>query len=102
MGLRFQRRVRVLPGVHLNISRSGVGVSVGGRGVHVGVTAGGQRYTSVGLPGTGISWREYQRRSTPRRCEFCKEPGQIHIPALLVMVVAVAFGIVVLAAVGAR
>jgi len=35
MGLRFQRRVKLLPGVHLNLSGSGVGVSVGGRGAHI-------------------------------------------------------------------
>jgi len=27
-----------------------------GRGAHIGITARGQRYTSVGLPGTGLSW----------------------------------------------
>jgi hypothetical protein len=35
-GLRFQRRIRVLRGVHVNVSLSGVGVSVGGRGFHAG------------------------------------------------------------------
>lgn len=82
MGLRFQRRVKILPGVHLNLSRSGVGLSVGGRGAHVGITARGQRYTSVGLPGTGISWREYQkaapRGTTQPRCELCQS-GHAHI-----------------------
>ena len=58
-GLRFQRRIRVLPGVHFNVSLSGVGVSMGGRGVHAGVTARGQRYVSAGLPGTGLSVRQY-------------------------------------------
>jgi hypothetical protein len=53
-GLRFQRRIRVLPGVHLNVSLSGVGVSVGGRGFHAGVTSGGQRYVGAGVPGTGL------------------------------------------------
>jgi hypothetical protein len=46
-GLRFQRRIRVVPGVHANLSLSGIGVSVGPRGLHVGVTARGQRYVSV-------------------------------------------------------
>ena len=65
-GLRFQRRIRVLPGVHLNASLSGVGVSVGGRGFHTGVTARGQRYVSAGLPGTGLSVRQYSPvNSTP-------------------------------------
>ena len=66
-GLRFQRRLRVLPGVHLNVSLSGVGVSVGGRGFHAGVTAQGQRYVSAGLPGTGLSVRQYSpMNSTPK------------------------------------
>lgn len=82
MGLRFQRRVRLLPGVHLNFSRSGVGVSIGGRGAHVGITARRQRYTSVGLPGTGISYRQYSRGPAPR-CELCREPGHVHIPGLM-------------------
>jgi hypothetical protein len=58
-GLRFQKRIRVLPGVHLNLSLSGVGVSAGGRGFHVGMTARGQKYVSAGLPGTGLSVRHY-------------------------------------------
>ena len=95
MGLRFQRRVKILPGVRLNLSRSGVGLSVGGRGAHVGITARGQRYTSVGLPGTGVSWREYQKpaqRPAPR-CELC-EPGHIHIHGgcTLVCLAALVFG----------
>jgi hypothetical protein len=65
--LRLQRRIRVLPGVHLNVSLSGVGVSVGGRGFHAGVTARGQRYMSAGLPGTGLSVRQYSPvNSTPK------------------------------------
>jgi hypothetical protein len=58
-GLRFQRRIRLLPGVHLNLSLSGVGVPAGGRGFHVGRTARGQTYVSAGLPGTGLSVRRY-------------------------------------------
>src|ERR1017187_10360807 len=34
MGLRFQRRIKVLPGVRINLSKSGLGFSVGGRGAH--------------------------------------------------------------------
>ena len=58
-GLRFQRRVKLFPGVHLNLSLSGIGVSAGGRGFHVGRTARGQTYVSAGLPGTGLSVRQY-------------------------------------------
>ncbi len=60
------------PGVHLNPSLLGTGVSAGGRGGHVGMTARGQKYVSAELPGTGLSVRQYspmsslQRDSTPR------------------------------------
>jgi hypothetical protein len=66
-GLRFQRRIRILPGLRLNLSLSGIGVSAGGRGFHVGVTARGQKDVSAGLPGTGLSVRQYSPMSTSQR-----------------------------------
>ncbi len=80
----------MLPGVHLNLSLSGVGVSVGGRGAHIGVTARGQRYTSVGVPGTGLSYREYHEPAARQaRCDLCA-PGHLHFPAWLVLVIVIA------------
>jgi hypothetical protein len=61
--LRFRRSLRLLPGVRLNISKTGTSVSVGGRGGTVNFSKRGV-YGTVGLPGTGISWRE--RLDTPR------------------------------------
>ncbi len=57
MGLRFRKRVTILPGLSLNISKSGVGVSAGPRGAKVGVGPRGV-HRSLGLPGTGIHYRE--------------------------------------------
>ena len=68
--LRFQRRVKLFPGVHLNLSLSGVGVSVGGKGFHAGVTARGQRYVSAGLPGTGLSVRQYSPVNSSPKLNF--------------------------------
>lgn len=54
MGLRFQKRIKVLPGVTINLSKSGVSTSIGTTGARV--TYGhGQKRTTVGLPGSGIS-----------------------------------------------
>jgi hypothetical protein len=36
------KSIPILPGLHLNLSLSGIGVSAGGRGFHVGVTAKGR------------------------------------------------------------
>ena len=102
MRLRFQRRLKLLPGVHLNFSLSGLGVSVGGRGAHIGVTARGQRYTSIGLPGRGLSLREYQKPTARQaRCDLCA-PGHVHFPAWLALVIVLAILIAVVAATTGR
>jgi hypothetical protein len=51
MGFRFYRRVRILPGVSVNFSRSGPSLSVGLRGPQVTVGRSEMRKT-VGIPGT--------------------------------------------------
>jgi hypothetical protein len=58
MAFRFHRSFRILPGVRLNLSKSGLSASLGIRGAHVTVGAKGTR-TSVGLPGTGLSYTSY-------------------------------------------
>jgi hypothetical protein len=50
---RFYRRVHLLPGVSLNLSKSGPSLTMGMRGAHVSVGSRGVTRT-VGLPGTGI------------------------------------------------
>ena len=55
MGLRFYKRIQILPGFYLNISKRGISFSFGPRGAHVTVGNKGTRYT-VGAPGTGLSY----------------------------------------------
>lgn len=57
MGFRFRRSIRLLPGVRLNVSGSGVSTTFGGRGASVTVGRRGVR-ANVGIPGTGISYGE--------------------------------------------
>lgn len=57
MGLRFQKRIKILPGVYINLSKSGVSASVGGHGATVNVGSTGKKMITVGLPGTGLSYR---------------------------------------------
>ena len=56
MGLRFQRRIRVLPGVRVNVGLRGVSTSVGVQGASLTVGKRGV-HTNVGAPGTGLSYR---------------------------------------------
>ena len=61
MGFRFQRRLKLFPGVRLNFSRGGISATIGVRGASV--TLGGTgAYVNLGLPGTGLSFRQ---RITP-------------------------------------
>lgn len=57
MGLRFGKRITIIPGVRLNISKSGVSASVGPRGLSL--TAGRRGvHLNAGIPGSGLSYRE--------------------------------------------
>ena len=57
MGLRFRRRIKIFPGVWFNLSKSGISTSIGGKGLTVNLK-GGKAKTTVGLPGTGLSYSE--------------------------------------------
>jgi hypothetical protein len=50
---RFYRRARILPGLSLNISKSGPSVTMGMKGFHWTVGPRGVRRT-IGSPGTGL------------------------------------------------
>lgn len=56
MGLRFHRSIRILPGVRLNVSKSGVSWSIGRAGATLNIRKDGVTRT-IGIPGTGISDR---------------------------------------------
>ena len=55
MAFRFQKRIKILPGITLNVSKSGVSTSVGPRGAKVNIGKRGVKGT-VGVPGTGASY----------------------------------------------
>lgn len=53
MGLYFRKRIKILPGVHMNVSKSGTSWSIGPRGAKVNFGKQGT-YVTTGIPGTGI------------------------------------------------
>ena len=55
MPFRFFRRIRIAPGVTLNLSKGGASISVGPRGAKFTVGTSGTRATA-GLPGTGLHY----------------------------------------------
>jgi hypothetical protein len=55
-GLRFRKSVGVLPGVKVNLSKTGVSTSVGGHGATMNIGT-RSRTVTLGIPGTGLSYR---------------------------------------------
>ena len=74
MGWKFQKRIRLLPGITLNLSRKGVSTSIGTRGARV--TLGhGKRRTTLGIPGSGISHTSVVPTSNTRRSARSASPA---------------------------
>ncbi len=57
MGFYYRKSVNLGP-FRVNIGKSGLGYSVGGRGFRVGTTSRGRKYTSFSIPGTGVGYRK--------------------------------------------
>ena len=70
MAWAFRKRIKVIPGVTINLSKSGISTSVGVRGASLTLKSDGV-YRNLGLPGTGIYSREkvgaYGRQGASRR-----------------------------------
>jgi uncharacterized protein DUF4236 len=64
MGIRFRRRLRVLPGHWLNLSKSGVSTSIGGHGATLNLSKRG-KMTTLGSPGSGLSYRSRREPWAP-------------------------------------
>lgn len=57
-GVRLRQYIRIIPGVKINLSKSGASLSVGGKGLTYNIGRKGRR-TTLGIPGTGASYSTY-------------------------------------------
>lgn len=55
MGFSYRKSIKLMPGVRMTVSKSGVSYSAGGKGLRVTKTASGRVTRTVGIPGTGLS-----------------------------------------------
>ena len=58
MGLVFRKSIKIANGLKLNVSKSGVSLTAGKKGMHYTINSKGKSTASVGLPGTGLSYRK--------------------------------------------
>lgn len=82
MGLRFRQRIKVFPGVHLNVSLGGMSVSVGGPGATVNIGKGMRVRATVGLPGTGLTYQAtlHPGTASPGRASRASVPAETMQP----------------------
>lgn len=79
MALFFRKRIKILPGVTLNLSKSGVSATVGRKGASVSVGKRGT-YLNAGQPGTGIYSRTRLDKPAGRRRSAGKANAEIEAP----------------------
>lgn len=56
MGLRVRKSFKVANGVKVNVGKKSAGISVGGKGAKVSLNSSGRKTTTVGIPGSGVSY----------------------------------------------
>ncbi len=85
MSFRFWRRIRIAPGVTLNLSKSGGSLSFGPRGAKFTIGPRGKRAT-VGIPGTGLFYTttlaKRKKRPVARRGTRNKSDRHAHPTAI--------------------
>jgi len=57
MAWNYRKRIKIAPGIHLNLSKNGVSTSIGPNGARVTFGKNGT-YLHKGIPGTGLYSRE--------------------------------------------
>lgn len=106
---RFYRRMRIFPGLTVNLSKSGPSLSVGVRGAHV--TFGPKRIQrTIGIPGSGIYYTSRSGYHSGLHSAHVEEPldparqqAAHHIGAVLMVgliVLVVVLVVALLAAIG--
>lgn len=61
MGFRFRKSFKIAPGVRVNVGKKSVGISAGVKGARVSVNSSGRKTTTVGIPGTGLSYQKTEK-----------------------------------------
>jgi hypothetical protein len=84
LSIRFFRRVRIVPGLRVNLSKRGASVSIGRCGAWYTVGPPGRRI-SVGVPGTGLFWVQ---QTPPARAS--REPSIFFVLVLTAIATALA------------
>ena len=88
---RIHERIKILPGVHVNLGKRGVSLSLGEPGATWNIGPKGQR-TTIGIPGTGISYVE-QSKNAPHLGTGAGLPPRHHRIRWMIVIIVVIWAI---------
>ena len=74
MAWKYRKRIKIAPGVTINVSRSGISTTIGTKGASVNIGKNGT-YLNTGIPGTGIYDRQRIGGGTNRRSSVTSTQG---------------------------
>lgn len=74
MGLRFRKSFKIAPGVRVNLNKKSASVSFGPKGLKHTVSTTGKSHTTVGIPGTGLSYTTTGGGSRPSSVPSAQRP----------------------------
>lgn len=80
MGFRFRKQIKIAPGVKLNINKDSASVSIGPKGLKQTYSTTGKKTTTVGIPGTGLSYSSTERMGKDTATEPKEEPKTTAVP----------------------
>ncbi len=76
MGLNYRKKIKIAPGVKLNVTKKGVSsVSIGKRGASFNINKHGSQAT-FGIPGSGISYKT--KRSGAKKKQEAREQAKLN------------------------
>ncbi|ODB39972.1 hypothetical protein A9L43_15255 [Pseudomonas mosselii] len=84
MALRFRKSFKVAPGVRINLSKSGVSTSVGGKGLTANLSKRGTRVTA-GIPGSGLSASKLYTSGKKGAVQAAPAPMWAHVVTWLII-----------------
>ena len=64
MGWKFRKKITILPGLTINLSKSGISSTVGPKGLSINTGKNGT-YLNTGIPGTGLYDRKRLDKNNP-------------------------------------
>src|SRR4051812_46118901 len=84
MSFRFRKSFQIMPGLRMTVTKTGVGVSIGGFGTRLSLHSSGRVTRTVGVPGTGLYYTSTARRprthSRSTRTADAAPPTQLPTP----------------------